>query len=138
MLFMGNSVVKARTFPHSVVGVDGKDVIALDKKRDGSIALTIDVWSSDGKIVARIEKNEFVVNQNNILRMNRPDLSSLIVEDQMGKQVLNARYLNPRAFKIETLLYLPGWPPEVGPLEFLGKETMHCFEDSASIEFRSH
>jgi hypothetical protein len=138
MLFIGNSVIKARTFPHPVLSVDGRGLVVLDKKEDGSVALTMDVLSTNGKIVARIEKNEFILNQNNYLRMKRPDLSSLTVEDQTGKQVLSARYLNSRAFKVEAVLNLPDVPSVYGPLDFTGEEKKHCYEDSGSVEFRTH
>ncbi|MGA2629531.1 MAG: hypothetical protein ABSG54_04885 [Terriglobia bacterium] len=137
MLFMGDSEVIAQTFPHTLLRVNGKDVIVLHKKEDGSVALSMDVLSADGKVIARIEKNEFTVNVNNVLRWRRTDLSTLWVEDQNGNQVLKARYLNQKAIKVEAVLNLPGVPTVYGPLEFRGGEINRCFLDTGSIEVRT-
>ena len=40
--------------------------------------------------------------------METPDKSTLRVIDQYKKQVLNVRYLNRYAIKLEAILYVPG------------------------------
>ena len=134
MLFLGNSAVVAETFPHSLLKVNGKDVILLYKNEDGSVALSMDVSGVDGKIVARIEKNEITVNVNNVFRWRRPDLSTLWVEDQNGKRVLSASYLNSKAIKVQAVLNLPGVPSAYGPLAFTDNQIIRCFTDTGSVE----
>jgi hypothetical protein len=100
-IYIGNGFsVKAHRFPLSVVTIAERPVVVIDRNQDGSVNLSMDIRSEDGKIIARLSKNEFVVNQNNYLSMKRPDRSSLIIVDQYGNEVLRARYLNRRAFRV--------------------------------------
>lgn len=107
-LYLGDYSVKTATFPITVVQIHGKPVVTLDRNKDGSIALTMGVRSDDDKIIARIDRNGFTVNQNNYLSMKRTDRSSLVVTDQYGVEVLNARYLNNRAFRLNAKLHSSG------------------------------
>jgi len=59
---------------------------------------------TSNRIIARLDKNGFVVNNAYTLFMLRPDNSTVIIEDQFGKEVLNARFLNPGAFKLTGVL----------------------------------
>lgn len=112
MIFLlGGSVAAGMTsdFPRDVLVV--KDIPRLVVDRDpksGNITVTLDVFGADGKIVASIERNQFTVNPNNYFKMVKPDPSTLRVVDQYNKEVLNVRYLNRHAIKLEALLYYPG------------------------------
>jgi hypothetical protein len=91
----------------------------------------VDIRSSDGKIIARLDGNGFVVNEHNSLAMKRVDLSSLIVEDEYGREVLNARYLNPHAFRLTGVLQYPG----VGPIHIpLGPVFFVCTEGAGKTD----
>jgi len=104
-VFYGNSAMYARGNSFSLLEIGPTSLLTIDKDQTGSAALTADIRSADGKIIARISRSEFTVNPNNILSMKRPDRSSLIVDDQYGHTVLNVRYLNPKAIKVLGLLY---------------------------------
>jgi hypothetical protein len=75
---------KTGSFSPLVYEGDRMPLLTLHTDHTGYITLSIDIRSRDGRIVARVDKNRFVVNENNILRMRRPDRSTLIVDDQEG------------------------------------------------------
>ncbi len=104
-VFYGNSAMYARGKSFSLLEIGPTSLLTIDKDETGSAALTADIRSADGKIIARISRSEFTVNPNNILSMKRPDRSSLIIDDQYGHTVLNVRYLNPKAIKVLGLFY---------------------------------
>lgn len=83
-------------------------ILVVERDSRGGIALDLDVRSKDGKIVARIKRNYFVLNGNNILTKRRPDRSTLIVTDQEGTEVLNVKYLNPHAINLLGTFYVIG------------------------------
>lgn len=96
-------------FPLTVLTVAGKPVLTIDKNADGSLALIADIRSADDRIIVRLDRNEFTVNQNNYLLLKpRTDKSSLIVVDQYGNEAINARFANPRSFKITGILHSSG------------------------------
>lgn len=99
-LLMGNFISPAYIFPHTVIRVFGEKTLVIDRNKDGSVAISMRVLSKDGRVIAIIEKNRFIVNQNNILKMAREDKSSLSVLDQYGRQVLSVCYLNPKAIRL--------------------------------------
>ena len=105
-LFMGNFISPAYIFPHTVLRVFGEKALVIDRNTDGSVAISLRVLSRDGRVIAKIEKNRFIVNQNNILKMRREDKSSLSVLDEYGRQVLSIRYLSPKAIKLYVELEL--------------------------------
>ena len=108
-IYLGDSRLHAPPWsPYSpIVTQDGRPILTIEKDPRGRIALTIDIRSRDGKIIARIKKNEFTVNQNNILSMKRPDRSTLIVIDQEGIEAVRLRYLNAYAIRFSGALYIP-------------------------------
>ena len=139
VVFYGKSAAWADRFPFAAIKIHGETILAFHKRDDG-VAIDAIVKGSDGRLIAKISKNAYVVNRNNTLRMIRPDRSTLIVEDERGRQALNVRHLNRRAVKITGLLYYgPGlaititdelmiFP--VGPLSFDGG----CFAGGIDVK----
>ncbi|MBU6481161.1 MAG: hypothetical protein KGS09_11525, partial [Nitrospirae bacterium] len=76
----------------------------MDKHQDGSLAMSVELRSNDGKIIVRVERGEFTINPNNYFKKYRKDRSSLEVIDQNGKSILNLRFFNPRAMWINASL----------------------------------
>jgi hypothetical protein len=112
------NTVLVTQFPRTVVAI--KDVgpaITLDRSDDGSISVEMDIRSKDRRIIARLDKNGFVVNRNNFLEM-RKDKSNRVVTDEYGAEVLNAHYLNRNAFVLKGVLTYPDRNPipiKLGP-----------------------
>lgn len=101
-------------FPRTVIGFKDQNGVVhrnlvIDKEESGRIAVTMDIFGPDGKIIARIEKNHFTVNPNNYFDTKiEEDGSTLQVWDQSGREVLFISYLNSCAIKVRALLYFPG------------------------------
>ncbi len=83
-------------------------VLVVEQDPRGRIAIDLDVRSKDQRIIARIKRNHFELNPNNILTHSRPDRSTLIVTDQEGTEVLRVRYLNPHAIYMTGTFYVVG------------------------------
>jgi hypothetical protein len=129
VFFSSNFVGGGDRFPHTVLRVKGKDVILLDRSPDGSVGISLDLFGRDGRIIAKIEKGRFTVNQNNILEMVRKDRSSLRIVDQTGNQVLNIRYFNPQAIWVDAAIHYPGYPYII-TLHGSGLEATNCAYNS--------
>jgi len=87
-------------FPHTVIRSKRYgDVLSINRSKDNSLRIRLDMRSADGKIIARLNDDGFILNRNNYLEARR-DASSLIVIDQYGAEVLNLRYLNPNAISV--------------------------------------
>lgn len=98
--------------PLFVSRTTGKVLAQAEQLPDDSLGISMDIESDDKKIVVQMKGNEYVVNHNNYLQINRRnyahDKSTLRVTDQTGKQVLSIHFLNPHAFSIAADLKLEG------------------------------
>jgi hypothetical protein len=74
-------------------------VISVDRATGGGISIILDLRSNDGKIIARINKDGYVINRNNTLEI-RKDEHSLEVVDLYGQNALSLRYVNPKTLLI--------------------------------------
>jgi hypothetical protein len=108
ILFYGDDAAIVIQFPHTVLysGSLGP-LIVLFRSMD-TVWVAEDIRDPEGKIIAHLGGDGFVVNPNNIMSMNRPDRSTLRVTDQYGIKVLDIRYLNPEALRIDGSFYYPG------------------------------
>jgi len=113
IVFLGTNAAITKIFPHTILKIKGKERLMVNKEPDGSLAITLDVFSQDGRIVTRIEDGKFLINPNNALPNKRKDASSLQVFDQYGTQVLNMQYLNRQAIWIDAVLHYPGIPQPI-------------------------
>ena len=112
-LYLGNSrlIAGKKVSMWSVINPQDRRIetplLVIEQDAD-RVALDLDVRGNDGKIIARIRRNYFLINQNNILTKRRPDRNTLIVTDQEGTEVLNVRYLNPHAIHLLGTFYVIG------------------------------
>jgi hypothetical protein len=105
ILFLGDNAFVIWKFPHIVLHSRSLGpLVTLDRAPDGSITVLADVRSRDGRIIARMDQSGFVVNRNNLLEIQETR-SALSVVDEYGTEVLDARYLNPQAFKLSGVLH---------------------------------
>ena len=126
VVLLGADAVLADAFPVSILNVDGKDRLVLDREGDGSIAVSLDILRDDGGILVKIAKGEFVIPQSPLYKQ-RKDPNTLQVTDPSRTQVLIMRYINNRTLLIDAVLRYPGLE---NPIIFSGS-------DSASATVRS-
>ena len=136
LLFLGQAADQNTTlvtqFPRTVVAIqDVAPVITLDRAHDGFIGAARDIKSKDRRIVTRLNPNGFVVNKNNFLEMCK-DKSSLVIVDEYGTEVLNARYLNRDAFVLKGVLTYPDLNPI--PLSLAPRMRQVCLSNFGSID----
>lgn len=86
-------------FPHVVLASQRFGPV-LTLERDGSsIVVFLDIRSNDGRVIARLNRDGWVVNRNNYLEMKK-DKSSLVVIDEFGHEVINVHYYNTHAILV--------------------------------------
>lgn len=106
VMYFGDSVAYTSQKSYPIIILDGQDVFSIYQTQEG-LSVNYTMRSQDGRIIAKIEGNKFVVNRNNILNRERPDKHTLIVNDEFGKKVLYVRFLNESSVKILGIFYRP-------------------------------
>lgn len=76
--------------------------------RNGLMRVSATVMDASNRYVVRILDNEFKANPEHAFNPKQPDKHSLVVRDGDGNEVLNLRFLNPRAMRIVGRFHLPG------------------------------
>jgi hypothetical protein len=118
----GNAAVMNQ-FPNTILRVKGNDVITIDRGDEGSLVLSVDMRDASGRMIASLGKNGFVVSKTYELYMLRPDLSTVLIEDAYGKELLRAKFINPKAFVIKGKIQ---YQDKVVPLDIPGAANV-CF-----------
>ena len=103
VLVLGSLPVATKIFPQAIIKVHGQKLLSIDKKGD-AIAVSANIFSRDGRVIAVLENNHWTTNPNNVFKKDHPDFSTLIVCDQYNKEVLNVRYLNEMAIRMYVIL----------------------------------
>ncbi len=109
-VFLGSSLAYTNQQSFDVIRVRADSLLSVKRGKDG-IYINARIFSRDRRLVAEIKENKFHINPNNYFKRERPDKHTLIVYDQEGREVLNARYLNPLALKFTGLFFYPNLPP---------------------------
>jgi hypothetical protein len=84
----------------------GKAFLSIGIK-GGFMVISVSVMDSKDQHIVRIIDNEFQANPEHAFNPKQPDKHSLVVRDSQGAEVLNIRFLNPRAMRIVGRLYMP-------------------------------
>jgi hypothetical protein len=99
-IFMGDSVAWTHALPLVAFQAGQRDFVSLEPL-DKGIAVTATTTAPDGKIIAQIKQNQFVVNSNNTLdRSVSKDNTTLQVIDEYGQKALSIAFLNPHSIRI--------------------------------------
>ncbi len=129
-VFLGKIMVSYSMFPHRIFTVNGKNPLVLNRDEAGRIALTMDIFDKDEKIVVEFREGHFRVNPNTQFDMKRPDRSTLIVRDNYKNEVLNIRYVNRHAVRVAALLqYSQAKPVQIRGTQFADV----CLGDVGSV-----
>ncbi len=90
----------------SLLKISGEPVVQASMEH-GELMVSATIKSADGRIVASIQNNHFEINRNNYFRLDRPDSSRLIVFDQLGRNVLDVHYANPKRILFRAIVQHP-------------------------------
>jgi hypothetical protein len=91
-ILLGDSTSWTSKFPHSVIRLAGRDLLAIDKTRDGSLSLTLHLFDDRNDVVASIENNQMWTKHG--VRFERPTKHRLVVFDHWDEKVLDIRFIN--------------------------------------------
>lgn len=112
LILMGGVTSYVDQFPHTIVSVDDTPRLTVNKKGDFA-QISLDVFGPDGKIIASLDDDGFNVRQGSFFKFQRKDKSSLRIVDEYNEEVLNVRYINPKAIWINAILRYPGSKPVI-------------------------
>lgn len=100
-VYFGNSVAWSESPKMAIIKFGDKEILGLERKNSGEVFINANIASTDGKSIIQISRNQFFINDNNIIRalFVRPDHSTLILTDQYENK-LGIRYLNKHSIKI--------------------------------------
>lgn len=113
VILIGGNAHAFNKFPHVVAASEDRNghlvpVLTAHRAPAGYLYVELDIRSPDGKIVVRMDHDGFSVNPNNVLKIIRPDESTLKVLDQEGAHALNVHFINSRAIRIDGYLSVQG------------------------------
>lgn len=77
--------------------------------RGGKMWISAVITDSSSRNVVRIIENEFQAFPETAFNPRQPDEHSLVVRDSEGQEVLNLRFLNPRAIRITGRFFVQGF-----------------------------
>lgn len=134
IVVFGASAIQFAYMPTTILRVGKEDMITMDPLEGGGISISVKIYSEDGRIVAKVLKNAFDVNRNNIFKEERPDDSTLIVIDQYDKRVLYIRFRNKQEIQFDARLWYPklglfvgGLPVQNICINYTGKSSKAVF-----------
>lgn len=112
-LLLGDDLrVLAAQSENYIFSREGKSFLSIAIK-NGSMSITLSVMDSNNRNIVRIIDNEFQAYPKNAFNPKQPDKHSLVVRDSQGIEVLNIRFLNPKAMRIVGRFHLPGYSEPV-------------------------
>jgi hypothetical protein len=118
-LMLGDDLqVLTRSSNQRVFTRNGEAFLTL-RVSDGALYVSTSVFDSEGRYIVRVVDNEFQASNERAFNPRKPDEHTLVVRDSKGVEVLNVRYMNPRAIRLVGRFHLPGQrePVEVLPAE---------------------
>lgn len=99
-VYWGNSVTWFRGNHMGMISFGDKEVVGAQREANGNVVINADI-TSDGKSVLFISRNNFDINDNNIIRSmsGRPDHSTIVLADQYRNR-FEIRYLNKHSMQL--------------------------------------
>jgi hypothetical protein len=112
-LLLGDNLrIVSAKYPTHIIAKNGKPFLTL-RQKDGRLLITATLVDASGRLVVRIINNEFQASAENSFNPRQPDEHSLLIRDSSGKEVLNLRYLNPKALRITGQFAIEGFTEPV-------------------------
>ena len=100
-------VLAAQSENHVFSKKGGTSFLSIGIKNN-AMRLSAFVTDSNNQNIVRIINNEFQASPARAFNPKQPDKHSLVVRDSKGVEVLNVRFLNPKAIRIVSRFHIPG------------------------------
>jgi hypothetical protein len=122
-IFLGDNMrVISPTRENYVFRSKGEQFLSIGIQDDGTMLLNATILDSVNNRIAKIIDNEFQADPQHAFNPKQPDEHSLVVRDSEGIEVLNVKFLNPKAIRVVGRFYLPGYSE---PVEILPEGEIH-------------
>lgn len=109
VVILGNNRIVAHKFPRTILQVCMDAVITADKAKDGTLLIGLNLRTEDDRVSIHLDDSGLWANPRYGLVVRKPDLSTLVVVNERWEELLNIRYLNPNAIRINpTVLPIRG------------------------------
>jgi hypothetical protein len=109
-VFFGNNV-DWTTGASAVLTVKREPIIAFDHDSKKLKLTTLRVYDDQNNIIARVDADGFWTSP--LVRIKKPDKSTLIVFDHLDQEVLDLRFLNPHTVSILGIFHSPSIPTPI-------------------------
>jgi hypothetical protein len=111
LVFWGPTVAWSNQMPHTILQMDGKPMLTVDRDRRGLVIKVLRIFDDSNRIIARIDEDGFWVEPST--RKGRPDRSTLVVYDRTDTEVLRMTLLNRKALSVTGVFRAEGVPTVV-------------------------
>lgn len=110
-VLIGDNAVAGAFGPITPLQIGACKVVTVDPKADG-LRINADLYDESGNLVATIKDNTFHALSGPHSSVERQgDLSTLVVRDGIGNELLYVKYLNPNTVRIRGVFGCPGHIP---------------------------
>ena len=100
ILYTSDMAPPLNQVPFNILKINDTPVISFDQRPGSSdIYLSVDFRDQRNRILIQVNQNGIIQGTYNLWVL-RPDKSTLLIEDDQGREFFRATYLNPHAFKI--------------------------------------
>lgn len=99
-------------YPHKIYPIltyDYENILSLKLSEDG-LLISAKVFDPDGKAIAVIKDNKFVVNKNDSFVIDRPNVHELYVINKSGRRFLGVKFMNSYEVAITGIFSLENYP----------------------------
>jgi hypothetical protein len=104
LVITGDNADVATRFPHTILMVDKFPILSVDRiENSDDLALSVDIRYEANRIAFRMDKNG-VENRTASFIFLHPDKSTFLLQDQFGKEIFRARFLNRTTFEVTGIL----------------------------------
>ncbi len=123
-VYMGSNVAYAdKREDLKILRLYGMDILSI-KITPLGVYLSAIIFREDGRIMAKIVNNQFLINPNNYFKLLRPDRHEITVYDKDETRVLFVRFLNEKSYYVEGVFQVPGQQPLIVTRNKLSKGGM--------------
>jgi hypothetical protein len=107
VVIAGTNAAVTNSFPYSILNISKENVITIDRiDGSGTIALGVESRDQNGRIIFRLNKDGVINNSR--FSVLRPNKSTMLLEDEFGREVMRAEFINPHAVTVTGYVFYCG------------------------------
>ncbi len=106
MLFMGSNTFVPNVFPATVISMQGEPILQIDQSGENLVIRKLILLDDRNDVLVDIDQDHVWIKPD--VHFDKPDTSTIIVHDHLGKIVLRLRFHNPNVLEITGTFHHPG------------------------------